>query len=81
MDEEYTKRRVALQKETDKIIKQLDDFDPINDKPEKMDELFKRMKEIEDAYEELLIELNVEVLLINVNIQLVNEGYLKDEEE
>jgi isopropylmalate/homocitrate/citramalate synthase len=79
-DDKYNARRLALQKEANQIVKQLEEFDPILDKPEKMDKLFKRMKEIENGYEDLLIELNVEVLLVNVHDQLVKEGYLIEEQ-
>ena len=80
-DEEYTARRQALQKEANLIVKQLEAFDPITDDPKKMDALFKRMKEIEDGYEDLLIDLNVEVLLVNVHDQLVSEGYITEEKD
>jgi hypothetical protein len=78
-DEEYTARRQALQKEANQIVKQLEEFDPITGDPKEMDKLFKRMREIENGYEDLLIELNVEVLLVNVHDQLVKEGYITEE--
>lgn len=81
MNDEYRARRLALTKETEKVLKQLDEYDSVTGNPKELDGLFKRIEEIQAEFEALIEELDIEILLTNVDLKLMKEGYIKEEYE
>lgn len=77
MNEELTIKWENITEKLNKLTSEIDNFNYATQSSDELDKLHKKLKDLTEEYEELSVELSIEILFARVEDQLVEEGYLK----
>lgn len=76
MNDELTKRWTIISQKVNNLTTKIDNFDTVTQPTDEYELLQKSLKVLIEEYEDLIIDVNIEILFARVEDQLTQEGYL-----